>query len=355
MRPQILITGLVISCSPALLADENGAQAVEHRGTYAKPVKRTAPRYPMLELDRRRQGWVDVNFVVTDEGKVIDPVVENSSGSHRFESAALRTVEDWLYEPATWDGEPVQQCKNKVRITFRIDNNDVAVTRNFYRKYRKISQLLDEGNLEEASTVIEDTDSNLQLNVYDISYLWLMRSEHARRTGDKDGQLSALKRAGAGNGVYLADNAYRSVLAARVALQLQLGDYSDALAGWEELEALDDDRADLSELEENVVRLREAVASNAQLQVTARIEQDPNCDGCSTSWFYEPLRRGFVIEEVQGTLENLEIRCDWHRAVDLAEAGKLWTIPENWGSCRILVFGEPGTSFKLLEPPDTQS
>ena len=124
--------GFFLLLAPPLTAsaeatDENSM----HRGVSAKPVKRTPPSYPRAELVRNQQGWVQLSYVVTPEGEVIDPVVEDSSGSRLFERAALRTVRQWSYEPATWDEQPVQQCQTKVMITFALEDVGKKVSRKF--------------------------------------------------------------------------------------------------------------------------------------------------------------------------------------------------------------------------------
>lgn len=55
------------------------------------------------------------------------------------------------------------------------------------------------------------------------------------------------------------------------------------------------------------------------------------------------------ISNIKGSLENIEIRCEWHRVVDEARSGVIWTLPEEWGECRIIVFGEKGSTFDWHE------
>ena len=69
-------------------------------------------------------------------------------------------------------------------------------------------------------------------------------------------------------------------------------------------------------------------------------------------WQYQPLRHNCAIADVQGSLANLEIRCDWKHVVDDAREGVKWTIPASWGSYRIIIFGDNGTIFSTLEEPD---
>lgn len=68
------------------IADDSSVHRI-----YAKPVVRTAPNYPTIELREGQQGWVELNYVVTTDGTVVEPVVEASSGSRAFERAAIKT------------------------------------------------------------------------------------------------------------------------------------------------------------------------------------------------------------------------------------------------------------------------
>ncbi len=103
MRTGLLLLGLAF-IAPDAIADESSSHRI-----YAKPVKRTAPTYPSSELRNAQQRWVELNYVVAEDGTVIEPVVEASSGSRAFERAAINTVKRWQYEPSLQDGDPVQQ------------------------------------------------------------------------------------------------------------------------------------------------------------------------------------------------------------------------------------------------------
>ena len=144
----LLVLTLIV---PIAVADESSSHQI-----YAKPIDRAAPNYPTSELRRGQQGWVELNYVVTEEGEVIEPVVEASSGSYAFERAAIRTVKRWRYEPALQDGEPVQQCKTSVRIAFALDGYETGVSRRFQRQYKEISKDIDLEDIDSASAALED-------------------------------------------------------------------------------------------------------------------------------------------------------------------------------------------------------
>jgi protein TonB len=71
-------------------------------------------------LSRGLEGYVDMEFVVTQTGSVRDPVVLFSTSS-LFERAALRAVLKFKYKPRVVDGVPVEVPGVKTRITFQIE------------------------------------------------------------------------------------------------------------------------------------------------------------------------------------------------------------------------------------------
>ncbi len=336
---------------PFSLASEDTDTAGMHRGVTAKPIKRIAPHYPRSELTHRRQGWVQLSYVVTADGEIIDPVVENSSGSRAFEREALRTVNKWSYEPATWDGKPVQQCHTKVMITFALEGAGTGVTKKFFRRYKKIDKRIAEGELAEARELIDDVVEDLNLTLSETAWLWASRARIAGLVGDKDAQLAALRKATQNNGRWVDDKLYPNLLLVRTALEIENGNLSKALSSHDKLLETKTEHPQSEKLEPYVNTIRELVASEKALSIPARIGEEEDCVDCATNWHYHPLRRKFSLADVRGNLRNIEFRCPWQRVVDEAREGSTWEIPEDWGNCSIIVFGEPGTTFNLLELP----
>lgn len=71
-------------------------------------ISRVYPNYPEHLRLRRIEGEVLVEFTVTREGGVIDPVVINSEPSGVFDPLVLQAVSRWHFQPRRDDqGEPV--------------------------------------------------------------------------------------------------------------------------------------------------------------------------------------------------------------------------------------------------------
>ena len=84
------------------------------------PIVKVAPVYPMRALQRRLEGYVVVEFVVTASGNVRDIVVVESSDTV-FEQAAIDAATKFRYKPRVVDGQAIEVAGVQNRITFRLD------------------------------------------------------------------------------------------------------------------------------------------------------------------------------------------------------------------------------------------
>jgi len=99
------------------------------------PIVKVQPVYPRRALSRGMSGWVIVEFTVTEQGTVRNPVVvENcawikgprSEGDCEdnpnsiFDSSAIRAAEKFKYKPKVIDGQPVETAGVQNKITFEL-------------------------------------------------------------------------------------------------------------------------------------------------------------------------------------------------------------------------------------------
>ncbi len=62
-----------------------------------------------------------VEFTVTSNGSVTDPVVIESEPSSIFNRAAERAVVKWKYKPRVVDGNPVDVPGVRTMLTFQLE------------------------------------------------------------------------------------------------------------------------------------------------------------------------------------------------------------------------------------------
>lgn len=87
----------------------------------AIPLVRVPPQYPQRAASRGIQGWVQLEFTITETGAVEDIVVIAADPPGYFESAAERALSRWKYKPKIDNGTPVRRYDNQVVITFELD------------------------------------------------------------------------------------------------------------------------------------------------------------------------------------------------------------------------------------------
>jgi len=81
------------------------------------PLLRAPPAYPVEAADRGLNGWVDLRYRVTADGRVADVEVLASTSS-LFERAAMSAVRYWRFWPAQENGVDVPQDDVETRIEF---------------------------------------------------------------------------------------------------------------------------------------------------------------------------------------------------------------------------------------------
>lgn len=70
-------------------------------------VLRRSPPYPRLLKRRGIEGYVLVEFTVTEQGLVQDPVIIESRPHEAFGQSVRKTVRYWKFQPYRPDGKPV--------------------------------------------------------------------------------------------------------------------------------------------------------------------------------------------------------------------------------------------------------
>jgi protein TonB len=85
------------------------------------PIVRVEPVYPQRALDRGIEGWVEVEFTVTEVGRISEPTILRSHPSGIFNRAALRAIERWKYEPKVVGGQPVARPGMRNRFRFKLN------------------------------------------------------------------------------------------------------------------------------------------------------------------------------------------------------------------------------------------
>ncbi len=321
----------------------------------AEPLQRTPPNYPLRALNDRREGWVTVSFIISEEGDVIEPMIEDSSSAD-FDATTLRAIKSWRYKPATLGGRPVEQSMVQTTIYYKMQDAKGASAQ-FIKKYRSMYPLIAAKNFAEAGPLLQELDEG-ELNFYEEAWLWWLKYVYLDATGtaDPDALMAALRKAlgstGNENDDYLEPDIFVAASQRLYVLQARAGDLSGAVAAFKRLEA--SKTAKRSKLYKEVVESLEPsyreitslVAGDKVLRQTARVDEH-------NYWVHRMLRRSFAFGDVQGgKLEVVDVRCTRanRRFVSLPENAVL-KIPDTWGDCSVYIKGAEGTKFTFDEYP----
>lgn len=83
------------------------------------PLVRFPPEYPMRARSRRIEGYVVVQFTVTETGAVAEPEVVQADPPGVFDRAAVRAVLRWKYQPQMVGGKPASVV-TYTKINFKL-------------------------------------------------------------------------------------------------------------------------------------------------------------------------------------------------------------------------------------------
>jgi hypothetical protein len=254
-------------------------------------------------------------------------------------------------------GEPIEQCHTKVRVAYSLDqpSRNRGARKRFISDFNEADQLLKDGKLAEARIAIDEIGENSVTTLYESSRVWILRAMLQQKEGDELGQLESLKRSISGDGEYVEPSIYVGVMLMIYDLEIKFQRYADALvtiATLEDLEIDDDLTAKLAKFKDEIEILK---TSDRAVAIEGEIGEAREEHHGAGMWWHTLLRRTAGIEAVSGSLEWVELRCDWRRIKAKPDKGRAWRIPPEWGDCSIYVFGEPGSTFQLLEYASTPS
>ena len=344
----VLITALII---PTLHAQTAYADSSESEGSKllfevrnAEPIERVHPTFPTKAALRKQEGWVRFTYVITEEGKVIDPVVTDSSGERLFEKEALRAIKKWKFTPATQDGKPIQQCEQSVQFDFKLDGVANGVRPRFASLYKKANQAMVDNDLESANELVTAMENRKVWNLYENAWFWMLKSRLSGLEENAEEELSNLYRANSGTSSkrFLGERNYTFNLERIFILELQSQKFIAAYDTFTTLQEQDNASESIARLQTYFDRLDSLLNSDEPLIQDARINER----GIKK---HKLFKNSFAVADIEGELDMLDIRCDNKRTKYTVASDTFWSIPESWGRCSVLFEGDEDTSFRIIE------
>lgn len=85
------------------------------------PLVRIEPDYPPRAASRGIEGYVIVQFTITPAGTIKDPKVVEAQPEGIFDSAAIKAVSKWKYNPKIEEGVAVERRGVQIRLAFKLE------------------------------------------------------------------------------------------------------------------------------------------------------------------------------------------------------------------------------------------
>jgi len=335
----------------SVIASDIGREVAEiiGTGTYATPIKHDPPTYPLKALHNGVEGWVVLSFMIREDGTTDDIIVLDASIENYFEKAAISTVSSWVYAPATMNGEPVIQYNKRVRSTFRITDGGEGVTRSFGFKFKLAKKAIDEGDLEEAESLIAKLDSYKKRLLTEVFYLDILKSSYYQKIDNKEATLRYLER-----GLVIADEVateemHIGLLKQAVVENARAGNYRAALQRYSTLLEVDQALVADVPLRNFVEHIKQTIDGDGVLISKGEIQQCNDCVSRIPFWLHALVRNRFTIDQIDGEVAEMEVLCGNHTVSLTYKPGMEWSIDKGWGECDLVVSGSSGTSFRLIE------
>lgn len=340
----VIVLSLILSVLPHAQADEVAKYLSTI--TVPEPIKRVHPKYPLDAVRQGREGWAIFSFVIDEEGKVKDVILKDSSGSADITKAAKKAVKKWRYKPAFENGKAIPQCVNTVQLDFKMGKGRTTGTsRSFISKYTKAQEALKTENYTEVETILESMNKNRKMHLSENNYMHLLSAEYAKTQNDKESRLFHLSRVSTNNTSH-NEKQKMAMLYQIFVLEIELQKYQYAYNTYEQLISLEAAKPYLPALEKTINKVNSVINGNKNIVIQANLEEKEH-------WYIPLVRSEFSIREIEGALHTLDVRCANKRHVYTIKQNNTWKLPSKWDSCSIYVYGEPKTTFKLVEHPFT--
>jgi hypothetical protein len=183
--------------------------------------------------------------------------------------------------------------------------------------------------------------------------LCLMIGRVEAADGNEIGQLANFRRAlSISDEASLSGKGKRDVLRKIFELEFDALKFGAALATLDLLRAEPNSDKVVETLEDKALQIERRIASDLPISTNASIERPGGGDVGQALWTHQPVRRSFSFEDLSGNVDRFEARCDDHRISDKVSPDRKWSLPQEWASCQIFVFGEDGATFHYVEHGD---
>jgi len=115
VQPNLVPSGPTVQMSKLQLSAGTDTDVV--------PLVRIPPEYPRRALSQGIEGWVIVEFTISETGAVMDAKVVDAQPKKIFDDAALKAIARWRYNPKVENGVAVKRIGVQTLLRFTLSQD----------------------------------------------------------------------------------------------------------------------------------------------------------------------------------------------------------------------------------------
>ena len=295
------------------------------------------PEYPHQEETKRNggEGWVQLEFMVDPNGKPYEIAVTDSTGNKTLEQAAIDSLQQWTFEPGSVNGKAVE---SSTEILFKFHNPNVIQISSptFRAAFEQLMAAIQAGNRAAADSAMKALDID---TLYEDAYVGIAKYNYATKWGDEWQQLEGLRRATATGA--LPDAERRSLMLARLQLQLKLRLYAEALSDWDWLKKPGMGHSLEARIQPVMDRVEKIRTENGHYDIQAAMPEG--------HWGLHLFKRHFHVAVTDGSISQVKLRCGTRFLSLDFDPNLQYDVSGKYGDCHLELLGTPGARFILTQ------
>jgi|GEM_PF-1199226 TonB family protein len=309
------------------------------------PINLTKPRYPRNAWEQSIEGWALTNFMVDPQGNTYEIEVTGFGGDKSFVKAAIRAAEQYQYQPARADGEAIHAAA-AVLIRFAIEGIDRGAHRSFVQHYRNFTRAVareDDTAVQKYFGLLENFKTK---RLYEMAYLDLARAAYAQHADQP-----AIAMIHLANAVHweekfsiFGNKEHQRLLRSLFWLQASNGHLAEALETSSMIEREAENPESQAKYETAVQQILDLKDSGQAFSSQVTIQNHHN-------YRRKLLAQAFSLTNIDGALSEGKLYCDKGYLSILVEPQMRYNIRSDYQNCRLVIVGDPGTTFTITEHP----
>jgi TonB family protein len=301
--------------------------------------KSIVPAYTPEASFNYEEGWVELRFMVSPEGKAYQAYVSQSVGRKEFQRAALQAIQDFTFEPALENGRPIDSAAS-IKMKFELNGGLQGAREVYITGYRAFDRAIAAGNKQAADAAL----TKLRIsNLYEDAYYGLAQYRYAIKWGDEKEQMSGLRRAIASESSahYLPKTLFVSALRDLFRLEVGAQDFAAAISTWETMLKAGIDQQTRSDLQPVVDQLNVIRADDRAYAIDGQIIE--------SSWEYRLFKSWFHVTVSEGQITGVRLLCDKKYVEFKYDPALDYRVSSRFGQCALVLSGDAGTQFRLIQ------